>query len=193
MPSKDTPEVEVCSRAELRAWLESNHASSGPVWLVVYKKHHEHYVSWDDLVSELLCFGWIDSLRHRVDDDRSRQYVSPRKPGGNWSGINKRKVALLEKSGLMTDAGRAVIERAKQDGSWTYLDDVEALVVPDDLAAQLATDAEAQANFEAYPRSAKMGFLYWIKSAKTEATRTKRLDGTLRAAQQDVRVPGQAK
>jgi len=193
VPAKDTPEVVVRSRAELRAWLEANHATSGPVWLVVYKKHHEHYLSWDDLVSELLCFGWIDSLKHRIDDDRSRQYVSPRKPGGNWSGINKRKVAALEKSGLMTDAGRAVIERAKQDGSWTYLDDIEALAIPDDLAALLATDAEARANFEAYPRSVKMGFLSWLKSARTDATREKRLNGTLRAAQQDVRVPGQAK
>lgn len=192
MPSKDTPELEVRSRAELRSWLAANHASSGPVWVVIHKKHHEHYLSWDELVSELLCFGWIDSLKHRVDDDRSRQYISPRKPGGNWSGINKRKVAALEKFGLMSDAGRAVIERAKQDGSWTYLDDIEALVIPDDLAALLATDAEAHANFEAYPRSAKMGFLYWIKSAKTEATRAKRLEGTLKAAQQNVRVPGQA-
>ncbi len=192
MPPEDTPEVEVRSRAELRAWLEANHASSGPVWIVVYKKHHEHYVSWDDLVSELLCFGWIDSLKHRVDDDRSRQYVSPRKPGSNWSGINKRKVAALGRAGLMTEAGRVVIARAKRDGSWTFLDDIEALVVPQDLAARLAADAEAAANFEAFPKSAKMAFLYWLKSAKTEATRTKRLDGTLRAAQQDVRIPGQA-
>jgi len=160
--------------------------------MVVYKRHHEHYVSWDDLVTELLCFGWIDSLKHRVDDDRSRQYVSPRKPGGNWSGINKRKVAALQRAGLMIDAGRAVIARAKRDGSWTFLDDIEALAVPADLDALLASDAEAAANFEAFPRSAKMQFLHWLKTAKTEATRAKRLDGTLRAAQQDVRVPGRA-
>ena len=180
------------SRAELRAWLEANHATSGPLWVVVYKKHHEHYVSWDDLVSELLCFGWIDSLKHRVDDDRSRQYVTPRKPGSNWSGINKRKVAALGRAGLMTEAGRAVIARAKRDGSWTFLDDIEALVVPNDLAGVLAEHPAAAANWDAFPKSAKMGFLYWLKSAKTEATRAKRLDGTLRAAQQDVRVPGQA-
>lgn len=192
MPAEETPEVEVRSRAELRAWLEANHATSGPVWLVSYKKHHPDHLSWGEAVEELLCFGWIDSLQHRIDDDRSRVYISPRKPGSNWSGINKRKVAALEKAGLMTDAGRAVIKRAKRDGSWTYLDDIEALVVPEDLAALLATDAQAHANFEAFPRSAKMIFLGWIKSAKTEATRTKRLGGTLRAAQQDVRVPGQA-
>lgn len=190
MPPEDTPEVEVRSRADLRAWLEANHASSGPVWIVVYKKHHEHYVSWDDLVSELLCFGWIDSLKHRVDEDRSRQYVSPRKPGSNWSGINKRKVAALGRAGLMTEAGRAVIVRAKRDGSWAFLDDIEALVVPPDLEARLAEDAEAAANFEAFPRSAKMAFLYWLKSAKAEGTRAKRLDETLRAARQNVRIPG---
>lgn len=191
--SHDAPDLEVRSRAELRAWLGANHAAGSPVWLVLYKKHHPHYVKWEDLVEELLCFGWIDSLRRPVDEDRVTQYVSPRKPGSNWSGINKRKVAALEEAGLMTDAGRAVVERAKRDGTWTYLDDIEALVIPLDLAALLDRDAEARANFESYPRSAKMGFLAWIKSAKTEATRAKRLEGTLRAAQQNVRVPGQAK
>lgn len=188
----EAPTLEVRSRAGLRAWLEANHASHGPVWLLLYKKHHAHYVSWDEIVDELLCFGWIDSLRRSVDADRSTQYVSPRKPGGNWSGINKRKVEALERANRMTDAGRAAIERAKQDGSWTYLDDVEALVIPADLAALLATDAEAQANFEAFSKSAKFGFLYRLKSAKTEGTRAKRLEETLRAAQQNVRMPGQA-
>ncbi len=192
MPKHDTPEVEVRSRAELRAWLQANHATSGPVWLVSYKKHHPDYLAWDEAVDELLCFGWIDSLQHRVDGDRSRVYISPRKPGSNWSGINKRKVERLEQAGLMTDAGRAVVERAKADGSWTVLDDIEALVVPDDLAALLDAHPEARANFEAYPRSARMGFLWWLKSAKSEATRARRLEGTLRAAQQNVRVPGQA-
>jgi uncharacterized protein YdeI (YjbR/CyaY-like superfamily) len=193
VPVEDTPQVEVRSRAELRAWLEANHASSGPVWLVTYKKHHPDHLAWGDRVDELLCFGWIDSLQHRVDDDRSRQYVSPRKPGSNWSGINKRKVAALQCAGLMTEAGRAVITRAKRDGSWTFLDDIEALVIPPDLQALLAGNAEAAANFQAFPRSVRMQFLYWLKSAKTEATRARRLDGTLRAAQQDVRVPGQAR
>lgn len=189
MSSDDTPQIEVRTRAELRAWLEANHATHGPVWVVVYKKHHDHYLAWGDLVDELLCFGWIDSLRHRVDDDRSRQYISPRKPGSNWSGINKRKVAFLERAGLMTEAGRAAVERAKSDGSWEFLDDVEALVVPADLEALLGRDAQASANFEAYPRSVKQQFLYWIKSAKTATTRAKRLDGTFEAAKQNSRTP----
>ena len=192
MARDDVPQLEVRTRADLRAWLEVNHASHGPVWLISYKKHHDDYLAWDDIVEEVLCFGWIDSQARKLDADRSMLYLSPRKAGSNWSGINKRRIARLEKAGLMTAAGRAVIKRAKQDGTWTILDDVEALVIPDDLAALLDTDPEARANFEAYPKSAKMGFLWWIKSAKTEATRTKRLDGTLRAAQQDVRVPGQA-
>lgn len=185
MPPKDAPEVEVRSRAALRAWLEANHATSGPVWLITYKKHHPDHLSWSDRVDELLCFGWIDGLQHRIDEDRSRQYVSPRKPGSNWSGINKRKVARLQRAGLMTDAGRAAVQRAKRDGSWTFLDDIEALHIPADLEALLARDEQAHANFEAFPKSAKIAFLYWLKSAKTEATRAKRLDGTLR-------VPGRA-
>ena len=163
------------------------------MWLVTYKKHHPDYLSYDAIVEEALCFGWIDSTARALDTDRSKLYFRQRKPGSNWSGLNKRRVEALEEAGLMTDAGRAPIERAKQDGTWTILDDVEALVIPPDLLALFDANPEAKASFEAYPRSAKMGFLWWIKSAKTEATRAKRLDGTLRAAEQNARVPGQAK
>ncbi len=190
---QDVPDLEIRTRAELRAWLEANHAMHGPVWLVTYKKSHPDYLSYDAIVEEALCFGWIDSTARALDADRSKLYFRQRKPGSNWSGLNKRRVEALEAAGLMTDAGRAAIERAKQDGTWTILDDVEALVMPPDLVALFDANPEAKANFEAYPRSAKMGFLWWLKSAKTEATRAKRLDGTLRAAEQNVRVPGQAK
>ena len=188
----DIPDLEVHTRAELRAWLEANHATHGPVWLVTHKKHHPLYVSYDEIVEEALCFGWIDSTARALDADCSKLYFRQRKSGSNWSGVNKRRVEALEAAGLMTDAGRAPIERAKQDGTWTILDDVEALVFPPDLVALLKANATARANFEGYPRSAKMGFLWWIKSAKTEATRTRRLEGTVRAAEQGVRVPGQA-
>jgi len=189
---EDVPDLEIRTRAELRAWLEANHATHGPVWLVTHKKHHADYLSYDAIVEEALCFGWIDSTARALDADRSKLYFRQRKPGSNWSGINKRRVEALERAGLMTDAGRAPIERAKADGTWTILDDVEALVVPPDLTALLEANPTARANFEGYPRSAKMAFLWWIKSAKTEPTRSKRLEGTVRAAEQGVRVPGQA-
>ncbi|MPZ98292.1 MAG: hypothetical protein GEU80_02970 [Dehalococcoidia bacterium] len=190
--SREVPEIEFHSRAEWRAWLQANHASSGGIWLVAYKKHHPDYLDYEHQVEEALCFGWIDGTRRRVDDDRSMMYFSPRRPGSNWAGTNKRRVAQLERAGLMAEAGRAKVREAKQNGSWTVLDDIEALVVPDDLAVALAGVPEAASNFEAYPRSAKMGFLWWVKSAKTAATREKRISGTVRAAQQGIRVPGGA-
>jgi uncharacterized protein YdeI (YjbR/CyaY-like superfamily) len=192
MGFKDAPEIEIRSRAELRAWLEANHAAGEPVWVIAFKKHHEHYLPYGALVEEVLCFGWIDSLRRSLDADRYQQYIAPRKPGSNWSGLNKRRVHELEAAGLMTDAGRAKIREAQADGSWTILDEVEQVVTPPDLALLFDAYPGTRAAFEAYPRSARMGFLWWIKSAKTEGTRRKRLEGTIQAVQQGVRVPGQA-
>ncbi|MGX9356057.1 YdeI/OmpD-associated family protein [Roseobacteraceae bacterium S113] len=165
-------EVEVKSRAELRAWLATNHDSAASQWLVTYKKHSPHYLSWDDLVSELLCWGWIDSRTRRVDEDRTSVLIAPRNPNSAWSAINKAKVTELRASGEMTPEGEALIAAAQANGMWTFLDDVEALIVPEDLAAALGD----LSGWEAYPRSVKRGTLEWIKTAKTAPTRAKRIE-----------------
>ncbi len=180
------------SRAAWRGWLASNHVTSGPIWLVTYKKHHPEYLAYDDIVEEALCFGWIDSLARPIDADCSMIYMSPRKRGGVWSASNKARVERLEASGLMTEAGRAVIARAKQDGSWDALTDIDALVMPDDLVAALAADDLARANWEAFSPSVRRQFLWWLKSAKREATRASRLERTVRAARANVKEPGKA-
>lgn len=181
-------QVEIRSREELRQWLAANHERDEGVWLVHYKKHSEHYVAWSEIVDECLCFGWIDSLVRKLDEDRSMHLMTPRKAGSIWSKVNKDKVKRLERAGLMTDAGRAVIERAKADGSWTFLDAVEALEIPDDLATEFARYRRAAANFEAFPRSAKRGILEWIQNAKRDPTRRKRVEETARLAQRGERA-----
>lgn len=173
-------QVEVRSREELRAWLAANHERDQGVWLIHYKKHSEHHVPYMDFVEELLCFGWIDSLVRRVDEDRSMRLMTPRKVGSIWSQINKKAVKRLERDGRMTDAGRAVIERAKTDGSWTLYDEIEAVVVPDDLAKALK--AKAREAWDGFSDSSKKPILWWIKSAKTEATRAKRIARTAERA-----------
>jgi len=180
--------VEVRSRAELRAWLAEHHAQSESIWLVHYKKHTDHYVAWGEIVQEALCFGWVDGQVKRIDDDRIKHLLSPRRAGSHWSAINKRHVVQLEASGLMTDAGRAVIARAKDDGSWTWLDDVEALVVPEDLESALAGDAAARTTWDAYPDSEKKRVLFELKSAKRAPTRQKRLDKVLANAREGERT-----
>ena len=127
--------VQVESRAELRAWLEANHTRTESVWLVTYKKHvPEKYISWDEVVEEALCFGWIDSLPRKLDAERSMLLLSPRRAGSPWSRLNKQRVAKLQEAGLIMPSGLATIEQAKADGSWTLYDEIEELVIPDDLA-----------------------------------------------------------
>ncbi len=179
----DKPRVEVETRAAWRAWLTANHDRSDGIWLVTFKKHcGERYLSYDAYVEEALCFGWIDSLPRKLDADRRMHYLCRRRPGSPWSGLNKRRVAQLQAAGLMTPAGQALIDQAKQDGSWTLLDDIEALIVPDDLAAALDALPGAAAGFEGFSKSAKRGLLWWIKSAKRAATRANRIEKTARGA-----------
>lgn len=145
-------------------------------------------MSYEDAVEEALCFGWVDSRPSKLDESRTMLYFSPRKPRSAWARPNKIRVERLTAQGLMRPAGLAKVEQAKQDGSWTRLDDVEDLVSPPDLVEALAALPPAAANWEAFPRSAKRGILEWIVQAKTEATRAKRVAETARLAQENQRA-----
>ena len=187
--AKDFPKVQVESRKEWRAWLEANHESAESIWLVTFKKTSgKLHVSYDAVVEEALCFGWIDSLPRKLDDERSMLLLSPRKPGSAWSKVNKDRVERMAAAGKMHPAGLRKIEQSKADGSWTFLDDVEALVIPDDLAAALAEYEDAEENFMAFPPSTKRGILEWIKQAKRPETRSKRIRETAELASRNVRA-----
>lgn len=185
MPN-DLLQVEVKSRAELRAWLAANHATATSVWLVVHKKPSPHYLPWGDAVEELLCWGWVDSVTRKVDDTRASYRISPRSPKSAWSAVNKAKVDAARASGAMTPAGEALIDAAKANGMWTFLDDVERLEVPDDLERTLRS-AGLRPVWDGYPRSVKRGTLEWIKTAKTAPTRAKRIADVVSSAAQDLR------
>jgi uncharacterized protein YdeI (YjbR/CyaY-like superfamily) len=145
-------------------------------------------VSAVDVNEESLCFGWIDSKPGKVDDRRSALMCTPRKPGSGWSKVNKDRLERLLAAGLVDAAGLAAIDAAKRDGSWSKLDQIDALVVPDDLAAALAALPPAAANFVAFPPSARRGILEWISTAKTDATRAKRITETASLAQENRRA-----
>ncbi|WAB80457.1 YdeI/OmpD-associated family protein [Microcella daejeonensis] len=188
----DLPLVEVASRAEWRAWLAANAASSRGVWAVTVKKPHVpeggEYVSARDLNEECLCVGWIDSKPGRVDERRTALLCTPRKPGSGWSRVNKDRLEPLLAQGLVTPAGLAVIAQAKADGSWGRLDEVDALLVPDDLAEALAGYPSARATFDAFPPSARRGILEWIAQAKRPATRAQRVARTAEEAERGIRT-----
>jgi uncharacterized protein YdeI (YjbR/CyaY-like superfamily) len=180
---RDLQLLEPASRAELRAWLEVNHATSTGVRLAIGKKgHHVTSLTYDDAVEEGLCFGWIDSTAHRLDADRYTVQFTPRRPRSVWSRPNKQRVELLEKLELMTPAGRAVVERAQEDGSWNLLTDADDVVMPADLDAALGIRKGAKAGFAGLPVSSKRIALYWIASAKRPETRAARIAETVRAA-----------
>jgi uncharacterized protein YdeI (YjbR/CyaY-like superfamily) len=169
----DYPQVEVRRRAEWRAWLEANHAKHGPIWLVSWKKGTRHYLPYDAIAEEALCFGWIDSTARSLDEERSMQLLAPRRPRSVWSALNKRRIEQLERSGAMTDAGRALIAAAKADGSWTALDAIDRLEMPPDLAEALGESGRA--TYETYPPSLRKQVLYWIGTARRPETRARRI------------------
>ena len=187
-PSENTARVEVKTSQELRAWLENNYSQSEGIWLVTYKKNSPYYLSTPDIVRECLCFGWIDSLPRKLDETRTMLYISPRRKGSNWSKVNKEYVLQLQQQGLLHPAGWQKIEEAKQDGSWSFLDDVEALILPEDLQQAFDRNQTAYDYWKAFPRSVKRGILEWIKNAKRPATRTKRIQQTVNKAAQNIRA-----
>ena len=170
----DYEQVEVLNRGELREWLRANHDRDRGVFLVVHKKHTDHWLPWGEIVPELLAWGWVDATTRAVDEDRTSLLISPRRQGSGWSRINKEHVEALEASGEMTDHGRAVIARSKQDGSWALLDDVEAGIVPDDLAAALA-ERDARDQWDDLPWSTQRATLAWVTLAKRADTRERRV------------------
>jgi uncharacterized protein YdeI (YjbR/CyaY-like superfamily) len=180
---RDFPKREFERRQELRDWLDANHAIADTFWLVSFKRHvADRCVPYGDIVEELLCYGWIDTRTRRLDEDRTMYLVAPRKPGSTWSASNKERVAKLEKAGLMTQEGRRKIDAAKRDGSWSYLDDIENLVIPGDLASALQENKKAQESFDSFNKSAKKVILLWIKTAKRAETRANRVSETVRLA-----------
>ena len=190
--------VEVASAAELWAWLEANHAQEESVWLVTYKKSvPERYVSTGDILDAVIAYGWVDGIRRKVEPrveegrslERTMQLIAPRR-AQHWARSYKERAARLEAEGRMREPGRAAIERSKASGMWTFMDDVDALVTPDDLAAALAKRPQALAFFGALPDSAKRFTLRWIKLAKTPATRDKRIATTVERSAAGEFVPG---
>ncbi|MEM9905094.1 MAG: YdeI/OmpD-associated family protein [Cyanobacteria bacterium P01_D01_bin.44] len=186
---KDFPKVEVTSRQQWRDWLTENHVRTESIWLVTHKKAAgARHLPYNDIVEEALCFGWVDSLPRTLDAERTMLLLSPRKPKSAWSKLNKDRVAKMLAAGLMHPAGLKKIEQAKQNGAWSFLDDVEALIVPGDLQATLDSYPHAAEHFENFPRSTKRGILEWIKMAKREATRAKRIAETARLAEENIRA-----
>ena len=172
------------TRRDWRKWLEKNHADSPGIWMIYYKKETgRRKFDMAEAVEEALCFGWIDSVANKLDDERSMQKFTPRKPKSVWSKINKQRVDKLIGQKLMAPAGLAAIEKAKKNGSWDTLNSSDLHTdnhsMPEDLRKVLSNNEKAMTNFQAFSPSYRKRFLFWIDSAKKAETRTARIKQTL--------------
>ena len=183
-PKQDYKATHPKTRDQWRKWLEKNHSTAPGIWMIYYKKETgKRKFDMAEAVEEALCFGWIDSVAQKLDDERSMQKFTPRKTKSIWSKINKQRIEKLIEQELMTPAGLATIERAKKNGSWDTLNSSDLHTdnnsMPDDLEKALSKNKKALANFLAFPPSYRKRFLFWIDSAKTPVTKAVRIKQTL--------------
>ncbi len=178
------------SRSDWRAWLAKNYARANELWLVFYKKNSGKYgVSYEEAVEEALCFGWIDGVIKRIDDEKYALRFSPRRRGSIWSESNKRRVAQMIEQGRMTEIGLAKIEEAKRNGEWDKATRREnTTVIPPELKQALKANTRAQRTFDTLPPSQKRLYIFWITEAKKDETRQKRIRAAVRMLKENKRI-----
>ena len=168
----------VTDRDKWRNWLSEHHAASSGVWLVFYKKStSKSTIEYEAAVEEALCFGWIDSIIKRFDDEKYVRKFTPRKDKSDWSTLNKKRVTKMIKTGRMTEAGLAKIRAAKKNGSWNQNGKTpRSLEIPPEFAEALAGNKKAREHFEKLAPTYRRHYLGWIAAAKRPETRKRRID-----------------
>lgn len=172
-----TPErLEVKNRREWRSWLSKNHASSAGVWVVLHKAHTGvKSMGVEDVNREALCFGWIDSLVKRIDDNRYAIKVTPRKPNSKWSDVNRARWTELEAAGLLSPAGRAAVPTENR-----YAARAKIPELPGYIATAIRSDGDAWQFFRSLPPRERRNFVVWIHTAKRPETRARRIEESTR-------------
>jgi len=174
--SAERPATFFDSAEEFRVWLEANHATATELWMGLNKRHVvPRGLTWEEAVREALCYGWIDSMAQRIDDDAVRQRWTPRKPGSNWSTINITAVEELTAAGRMRPAGLAAFERRREDRSGIYAYETRERTWPAEYEATLRADPTASAFWDAATPSYRKIATNWVVTAKQQATRDKRM------------------
>jgi len=166
------------NKDEWRKWLEKHHKNSKEIWLIHHKKKsNKKGISHIEAVEQALCFGWIDSKLKKIDEERFILKYTPRKQKSVWSKINKEKAEELIASGKMTQAGLEKIEEAKKQGLWdiAYTNLVKERL-PSDLKKSLMENKTAWKNFQNFANSYRNMYIGWVKGAKTQSTKKKRIN-----------------
>lgn len=188
MESSDT--LYLASRNAWRTWLGHNHDSAKEVWVIYHKKHTgKPSIPYDDSVEEALCFGWIDSIIKRIDDEKFARKFTPRTAKSIWSEANKKRARKMIKDGKMTEAGLAKIREAEKSGEWSRTPLVrKELVIPPFIKAAFVGNEKALENFSNLAMSYKKQYVGWITSAKREETRKRRLAEVIRLLEKNERL-----
>jgi uncharacterized protein YdeI (YjbR/CyaY-like superfamily) len=167
--------LDVRTRKQWRQWLAKHHASSPGVWLVRHKQHTGvRAMAYEELACEALCFGWVDSLVKRLDDDRFVIKVTPRQPSSKWSDINRRRWKRLEAAGLLAPAGLGAAPTANAYAKHPPMPELPAYV-----AREIRANARAWRFFQSLARTYRRDFVVWIHTAKRPETRERRLRESL--------------
>lgn len=186
-------EAERLEPASLEAWgewLAAHHDRGRGVWLVQRRLTSEQQWDYEGSVVEALRFGWVDSTRKVLDEQRSMMWFAPRRPQSLWTQPNRERIARLESEGRLEAAGRAAVEAARANGNWSLLEPVERGEVPDDVQTALEASPTAQRHWDAFPPSARKAALFWIVTAKRPETRLTRINAVVDGAAVGDRVPG---
>jgi len=172
----DYPELYFERDIDWYDWLLNNHNTTKGIYVIFYKlEMNIPTMRWEEAVKVALCFGWIDSTVKSLGNGKRRQYFCPRNPKSVWSALNKRYIIELNKNSLIHTSGYEKIEIAKLNGMWSFLDDVENLIVPKDLKKAFNLNKLALINYQNFAPSYRKSYLYWLKQAKRESTRQDRI------------------
>ena len=165
------------SSNDLDVWLKKNHTSESELWVKIFKKGSGiPSVTWNDVVIEILCWGWIDGIKKSIDDQAYLQRITPRKAKSAWSKRNRDNVERLISEGRMQEPGLVHVRAAKADGRWENAYSVSEMEVPDDFLAALESKPQAKEFYQTLTKSNRYVIALGLTSAKKAETRQRRFD-----------------
>lgn len=177
------------SPADMRRWLEKNHAAADELWVGYYKVGSGRpSITWPESVDEALCYGWIDGIRKSIDTLSYKIRFTPRRPGSIWSDVNVKRIAALSDAGRMTAPGLAAFARRKEEKSGVYSHERPATELATSYLDELQADAKAWSYFSSQAKSYQKAVIWWVMSAKREETRLRRLKQLISESQAGRRI-----
>jgi uncharacterized protein YdeI (YjbR/CyaY-like superfamily) len=187
---RDAETLYLANRDDWREWLEKNHDTEKEVWLIFYKTHtSKPTIPYEDAVEEALCFGWIDSIIKKIDDEKFARKFTPRKTKSKWSKLNKKRVEKMITEGKMSEAGLTQIEEAKKSGEWfKTVTRQQTLVIPPFIKEALAANKKALDNFNNLAISYKRQYIGWITNAKRKEALKRRLEEVIKVLEKNEKL-----